>query len=577
MDADKQLQLTADTLRIGDWIYHPDLLKLEQGSDSVKLEPRVGQLLLFLARHAARPMSREELLAAVWPRRVVGDEALSSAINKLRKAFGDDRQNPTYLETIPTIGYRLIAPVEAMTTKSEQNIGAETRTDNSFAKMLRRPWATSFTVIGVLLATLLAIVLLRPGEKAEPTESVVGELTGLPLKKPTLLILPFANLSTDSTQDYLADGIVEDVITDLSRIDAVRVLARSTSFTYKGKPTDPQLLARELGISHLIEGSMRKSGENLRITARLVDTVTGQNLWSQRYDRTVAEIFEMQEDVARNIVNALSLSLTGEQLTRVTAPPANSFEVYDLYLKGRQALSQRTAEANMRAQDYYRHAILLDPKFSRAYGGIAVALTRYANKGWSDTPKVERDLALHYAQKAVELDPDSPYAYWALGFTHLYRHENAQAADAVRKALRVAPSYADGLSLLAQIYNYSGQSEQALELINEAMLINPLYSWDYLFNLGWAHYTQGEYEKAVKYQRLALERNQYATYARLVLAASYTALNLPGEAAWQVEEVLSYHTNMSIRFLKEETPIQLASGRTKQYLEHLRIAGIPEE
>jgi adenylate cyclase len=161
-----------------------------------------------------------------------------------------------------------------------------------------------------------------------------------------------------------------------------------------------------------------------------------------------------------------------------------------------------------------------------------------------------------------------------MGFTRLYRHEHEEAAEAVRTALRVAPNYADGYSLLALIYNYSGRAEEVIDLIDEAMLINPLYSWDYLFNLGWAHYTQGNYEEAVKYQLLALERNEYATYARLILVASYMALDMPDEAAWQVEEVLAYHTNMSIRFLEQETPILLANDKIQQYLGHLRAAGI---
>jgi len=574
MDADKHEELTAGPLRIGEWTYYPDLLKIERGLDKVKLEPLVGHLLYFLSCRAGHAVSRAELMEGVWPDRVVVDDALTNAINKLRKAFGDNRQNPVYLETIPKVGYRLIAPVEQLSSPLGQKGEAKVQAGDHAVVSARHLGITGFAVISVLILVVLAIGLYRSSENTQVTESTGKQSIPASPAQPTLLILPFSNLSTDSAQDYFADGIVEDVITDLSRIETIRVLARSTSFTYKGKNVDPQEIARELNLSHLVEGSVRRSGESLRITARLIDTSNSQNLWSARYDRPVTAVFDVQEDVAKNIVRALSVELTQEQSTSVTTRPTSSFEAYDLYLKGRKALSLRTPEANVQARDYYRQAILLDPNFARAYGGIAAALTRFANKGWSDTPNVERDLALHYAKKSVELNPESPYSLWAMGFTRLYRHEHEEAAEAVRTALRVAPNYADGYSLLALIYNYSGRAEEVIDLIDEAMLINPLYSWDYLFNLGWAHYTQRNYEEAVKYQLLALERNEYATYARLILVASYMALDMPDEAAWQVEEVLAYHTNMSIRFLEQETPILLANDKIQQYLGHLRAAGI---
>ena len=577
MNAGKQDRQGPEALCVGDWIYFPDLLKLQRDKEEVKLEPLVGHLLWFLAQRAGRPVSREELLGAIWPDRIVGDEALSSAINKLRRAFSDDRKSPCYLETIPKVGYRLIATVR----RPELIPGEAGRLERSAKEQVNgarhRNQLTVFASVGLLLAIMLTVFLPWSSDRPFVQESAGGKPPAVVVKAPRLLILPFINLSDDAKQQYLADGIVEDLITDLSRIETIRVLARSTSFQYKKKHVDPKQLATELGVSHLIEGSVRRSGEALHITARLIEAGTAQNLWSQRYDQAMAGSFVVQEDLVRSIAQALSVDQHGGEIERIGSRPANSFEVYDMYLKGREILSHRTPEANRQAQDYYRQAILLDPEFSRAYGGIAAALTRYANKGWSETPNVERDLALQYATKAVELDPESPFAYWSLGFTHLYRHENLQAADAIRKALQLAPGYADGMSLLAQIQNYSGNPEEAIELINDAIIINPLYSWDYLFNLGWAHYTLGDYQQAVKYLTLALQRNQYATYARLVLAASHVALNQPGEAQWQVDEILSYHTNMSISFLKQETPIDLSSQRIQKYLSDLRTAGIPEE
>ena len=572
MDADRHEELTAGPLRIGEWTYYPDLLRIERGSDKVKLEPLVGHLLYFFSHRASQTVTREELMVGVWPNRVVVDDALTGAIVKLRKALGDDRRNPAYLETIPKVGYRLIAPVAQLSLAHDEENGSGTG-----RRSVRSRWLIAFAVISILLLITLAIGLQKPVRETSGSEGIGEPSTPVSPVNPILLVLPFDDLSADGEQDYFADGIVEDVITDLSRIDKIRVLARSTSFRYKGKAVDPQKIARDLSLSHLVEGSVRRSGNNLRITARLVDTSNSQNLWSQRYDRKVADVFEVQADVAQNIALALSVNLTQEQRTRFGNPPTNSIEAYELFLKGRKSLSLRSPEANTQARDYYRQAILLDPDFARAYGAIAAALTRYANKGWTDTPDVERDLALHYAKKSVHLSPDSPYALWALGFTHLYRHENDQAAAAVQEALRIAPGYADGLALLALIYNYSARAEESIELINEAILINPLHSWDYLFNLGWAHYTLGSYEEAVRYQKLALERNEYATFARLVLVAAYMALDMPEEAAWQVEEILAYQTNMSIRFLEQQTPITLNNEKIRQYLAHLRAAGIPSD
>ena len=560
------------TFSVGDWIVEPATNRLTCSGREVRVEPKVMRVLCYLVERHGEVVPRRDLETNVWTGMVVTDDAVTNTVIKLRKALGDNARDPRYIETIAKSGYRLIADTSGTAPPVDRvaEISGDAGTKNPGTKR-RSPTWPKVLVIG-LLAFVATWVFWLTSAPLHPIEQRPDQ----PLaEKPTIAVLPFENLSADPKQDYFADGIVEDVITDLSRIEAIRVLARSTSFAYKNKEIDPQRIAQELNVSHLVEGSVRRSADDLRITARLVDTSNGENLWSERYDRSVADIFEVQEDVAQNIVHALSVNLTQEQQTRVGSPPTSSFKAYDLYLKGRKTLSLRTPEANAQARDYYRQAILIDPGFGRAYGGIAVALTRFANKGWSDTPDVERDLALHYANKSVELNPKSPYSFWALGFTHLYRHENEQAAAAVREALRVAPGYADGMSLLALVYNYSAQAKEAIELINEAILINPLYSWDYLFNLGWAHYALGNYEKAKRYQQLALERNEYATFARLVLVASYMALDMADEAAWQVEEVLAYQTNMSIRFLEQETPIALDFEKIQQFVSLLRAGGIP--
>lgn len=427
----------------------------------------------------------------------------------------------------------------------------------------------------VLLSVVVTISLwLKPWEVYN--EPALNEHTAMQLPDiPSIAVLPFINISNNPEQEYFVDGITEDIITDLSRISKLRVLARNTSFRYKGQTIDLKKIANELDVSHILEGSVRRTGNDLRITSRLIDATSGQNIWAERFDKQLDDVFKVQDDVTQSIVSSLSIQLTEQDKEVLTQPTTSSFTAYDLFLQGQSSGNERTKESNLQAQNAYQMAIEFDPAYARAYGALAVTLMRALAAGYIEYPEETKERALELALKAVELDTKSQHVFWSLGFVYLYHEQYEKAAEAVRTALIIAPSYADGLGLLALINNRMGHAEESIKLIDKAILLNPYYSWDYLYNLGWAHYTLENYEKAAEFLQRALERNENARPARLLLAASFVGLNRLEDAEWEIEEVLLQNPMMSIAFLSRVLPFA-NEDKMNAYLTHLRQAGLPE-
>ena len=564
-----QPKLDFTPILIGEWTFYPDLYQLFRDNEVVRLEPRTAQLLHFLAQSPGKPLSRENLIELAWPGMIVGDEALTSAINKLRKALGDDSQEPKYIETIPKKGYRLIAKTTVSNDKKDR------KTDNQPVININHLSKTLWITISLLILLLVLAPFFLSKLYEDNKEKDVPNLVEYKQDIPVIAVLPFDNLSQDETQEYFADGITEDIITDLTRFGGIRVLARNTTFRFRGQKVNYQQLVDNLNISHVVEGSVRKSGDQLRISARLIYAANGQNIWAERYDKTLKDVFSVQDDVTRNIVNALSVHLNDKDKQVFERPTTSNFEAYDLYLKGRQKLSERTSESDQMAMEFYQAAIKLDPSFARAYGAIAVLLIRSANSGYTENPKDIKDKALFYAQKAVGLDDQSQNTLWALSFTRLYRKEINEAETAVSQALNIAPNYADGLALLALIKNYLGEGQEAINLINRAKELNPGYSWDYLFNLGVGYYNLENYEKAIEQLSQALERNDNARPPRLFLAASYIGQGLQEDAEWEIEQLLTQFPHYSITFLVNEAPFS-NSVLLDRYISQLRQAGLPE-
>jgi len=563
MEANRQiaaLLAASEPVTIGKWTFHADSLLLECGDNSVKLEPRVAYLLYFLAENAGVPVSRAELTDRVWSGTVVGDEALTTAINKLRNAFGDESHHPKVIKTIPKVGYQLIADVVFT-----ESIKAEAKPGTTANKKLAY---AGYAMIGLLViaGTLLLTQGMEPNEKLPPLETP---------DNPIIAVLPFDNMSSDPDQDYLSDGISEDIITDLSQLKNLSVIARNSSFAYRDKSLNVQDIGKDLGAKYLLEGSVRKSGNQLRITAQLIDAATGHHLWADRYDRELTEIFALQDEITDRIVTALSIKLSDDELQRLSQKATNNFEAYDLTLQARIFTATSTKEGYARASEIYRRAIMLDPGYARAYGLLSVALTRQSRLGYSDAPGETLDRAFELAQKAVSIDPDSPQVQWALGYVYMYKNQFTEAVDALERAVSLSPSYADGYALLALIKNEQGYAEEAIRLVEKGIDLNPNYSWDYLYNLGRAHYALGHYQKANQYLQQSLERNEAVVSPRIFLIANFVKLDQLDDAEWEIIQLQSGHPEINLSNVIQVLPL-IDEELRSNVLADLRTAGMTE-
>ena len=550
--------------KIDGWHVEPETGQVRRGEQSVRLEPKVMDVLVYLAQHAGQVVSRTEIEDEVWKDTIVSYDAVTGSIQKLRKVLGDNARHPRVIETLSKRGYRLIAQISSEDEQSDNltHTIASIPTQNQWmSTRLLNLW--SFLLL--VAAVMWWIYSWEANDNALPTGSTAQ----------SLVVLPFENLDNDPEQAYFADGITEDIITDLSRLSDLTVVIRDTAFGYKGNEMLAQDVANDLDIRYVLQGSLRKSGDRLRITAQLIDTANGNHIWAERYDRKLVEIFELQDEVTQSIVTALAIKLTTEEKRQLIQPVTHNFEAYDLFLQGQQHFKQRTEEANGLARAAYKRAIELDPTFARAYGAFAVALTHDFRQGWTDAPIEMLEQALVLARNAVALDRTSPQAHWALSFVYLYRKQFSDAVDAVEQAIALAPNYADGYGLLAFINTFRGQSEEAIAYIRKGIRLNPYYTYEYTFSLGRAYYDLGRYFEAIETLSEVVERNANVSFPRLYLAASYIGLGLQDEAEWEIEEVKLLNSNTTLSHINNTLPFE-NQAQLEDFIKDLRQAGLPE-
>ncbi len=408
-------------------------------------------------------------------------------------------------------------------------------------------------------------------EAADPS-TVSAAVLELP-DKPSIAVLPFDNMSGDPEQEYFSDGVTEDIISELSRFRELFVIARNSSFSYKGKAAKVQDIATDLGVQYVLEGSVRAAGDQIRVTAQLIDAETGHHIWSERYNREITDLFDLQDEIAQTVAGTVAgrLKLTAED--RAERKPIESLEAYDYALRG-QSIIANTKENNLHARQAYEKAIGLDPNFARAYVGLALSYVIESFNQWWDPSDPPLDHALEYAAKAVSLDNMDSKAQLMLGHVYNERGKYEEGKVHLERALELNPNDADGFAFMGVYLDEIGKPGEAIECYLKAMRLNPYYPAWYLWKLGAAYFNSRQYETALVPLREALDRNPKMKRARLNLAASYAQLDRIEEAGRQVEELLADHPDASI---KQELQWEFVSDEEREnWLEALRKAGLPE-
>jgi adenylate cyclase len=364
--------------------------------------------------------------------------------------------------------------------------------------------------------------------------------------RPSVAVLPFANMSADPEQEYFADGISEDIITALSKLPQLFVIARNSAFTFKGRNVLVPEVAKTLGVRYVLEGSVRKSGSRVRITAQLIDAVSGGHLWAERFDRELADIFAVQDEVTAKIVAEMAVNLTPGERRSLAAERTGNFEAYDCFLRGREAFFRTTREANREAQAHCERAIELDPAFAPAHAFLAATHAIDWQNGWGASLAQSRELWERSARRAAELDRSYPYTLWALALLHLWSRRHEEALATIEDAIASNPSFADGHIILGLVLHYSGRSAEALKCFERAESLNPVYPDMWLHFRAQALYHLGRFAEAAEALKRRIARNPETDISRVVLAASYAEMGLIEEARAAWADVLRVNPGYSL-------------------------------
>jgi adenylate cyclase len=395
---------------------------------------------------------------------------------------------------------------------------------------------------------------LRPSPA--PTEVALEETSVIEVSdKPSIAVLPFDNMSGDTEQEYFSDGITEDLITDLSKISGLFVLARNSSFVYKGQAVDIVEVGRELGVMYVLEGSVRVVEGKVRITAQLVDAATGGHLWAERYDRDLEDIFAVQDDVVGKIVASLAVTLTEEEEQLLEQEITSNLEAYDYLKRGNWYRNQLTRERNDQARLMYEKAIELDPMYVAAYVGLGFTYYEEWAQQWSqDSQSLDR--ANEMAQKALALDNTNAGAHSLLGWVYLWTKQYDLAIAEKELAVALDSMNPDHYSDLAQVLIFAGEPEAAIPLIETAMQLNPHYPVQYPFTLGFAYWFLERYDEAIEAQVEALGINPFFTASHLVLAGAYIETDQEEQARYHVAEALKINPQLSLEVYRQILPLK---------------------
>jgi len=412
-----------------------------------------------------------------------------------------------------------------------------------------RKWQKPVSILVAILIVVAAVVViwrlyLHPTRP--PVEVASKEKMAFPLpEKPSIAVLPFVNMSGDKEQEYFSDGITEEIITALSKIPHLFVISRQSTFTYKGKPVKVKQVSEELGVRYVLEGSVRKAGDKLRITAQLIDAITGHHLWAERYDRDLKDIFALQDEITLRIISALQVKLEGVERSDLSVKGTDNLEAYLKLLQSREQAGRFTKEGNILARRYAEEAIALDPKYAGAYLRLSATLIMDLSYGTTESPEQSLRRAEECIQKALALDDSSGEAHAFLGRIYLSKRQYEKAIAEGERALALDPNSDFVQAALAYSLFFAGRFEEAIAMYQKAIRLNPFPVW-YSQMLASSYVQLGRYEEAIKEYKKALHRAPDSAMPHVGLAATYSLMGREKEAQDEAAEVLRIDPKFSL-------------------------------
>jgi len=532
----------------GPYVLDTDRRALTRGSGEVAIGPQVFDLLVYLVQNRERVVSKDDLLEAVWGGRIVSESTLTSHLNAVRKAVGDSGEEQRLIRTVARKGFRFVGQV-----REEQPSGREG-------------------------STRLAIAITTD-ESEDAKSSHAASRPALPLPdKPSIAVLPFQNLSGDAEQEYFADGVVEDIITALSRMHWLFVIARNSSFTYKGRPVDVKQVGRELGVRYVVEGGVRRAANRVRITAQLIDATTGMHLWADRFDGGPEDIFDLQDQVASSVVGAIARKLEQAEIERAKRKPTENLDAYDFFLRGMASFYRRTKEANSEALRQFSKAIELDPDFATAYGMAAWCYAWRKINAWTTNRTQELAEGARLARRAVELGKDDAVALARSGhaLAHLVGDVDG-GISLVDRALVLNPNLAAAWFLSGFLRVFRGEPDVAIEHFARAMRLSPLDPEMFRMQAGtaFALLFANRFDDASSWAEKAFSDMPNFMTATSVAAASHALAGRMEDARRAMQHLRKLDPELRVSNLRDWIPIRRAE-HFAVWTEGLRKAGLPE-
>jgi adenylate cyclase len=526
------------------FVLDTDRRELRRGTALVSLEPQVFDLLEYLVRNRDRVVTKDELLDSVWNGRIVSESTLSTRINAARSAIGDNGETQRLIKTLQRKGLRFIGEV--------REAGADGQSGTVSSPLDGRGPAAAM-----------------PAAESPATLALPD--------KPSIAVLPFTNMSGDPEQDYFADGMVEEVITALARFPSLFVIARNSSFTYKGRSVDIKQVGRELGVRYVLEGSVRKAGNRVRMTGQLIQAETGMHVWAERYERDLGDIFALQDEMTTSIVGALVPSIQKAEIERVRHKPPESLDAYDLYLRGLAAYFTWTKESHFRALELAEQALQIDPNLVSAMllAGNCWAL-RIGNGWWSPLEEALMRLT-HYARLAVQVDPDNAEALAILARrTPAITRDHQEAIVLARRAAAVNPNSAYAWRNTGHALVTCGVPEEAVIHLERALRLDPRdpNGHDTVHGMGLALIQLGRDAEAVTFARRAVQQNPKIAPSWRTLASALALSGQIDEARAALRQMLALDPNCTVQTMARRVGYTEKTGA--RIFEGWRKAGMPE-